>query len=636
MVQVHKLLRVFWPQDVSQSAARGVVVGWKNSELDVLVVAVLEDVEVCGSPLEHNAATESSKVRRAESALRANILFRSSPHPMARMFQLCGKPSMDVLGTLNKKSEASMFDPWNLEFRFEPGARFPLVYCPREGGLAVQMIVYQKPSPVRMQYMSLRPISLALVDKAFPNSPRRSDADYETQMELIQKMRLHTVIKHSPLAQELLLPVILGQINCALELTQLLSKNAHLIGSRRRRQMSVSEIVVESASNAWVWILTIIWNYWTLWVYPIILRAFKIGLISHRIIAEGILRVLEWRLNDESAALKDVSDTAQQVDIRLQQFCYWPIQYTTLLKRKRDWDSVTDSHPDYIRFYNSLWLVANDVIIGIALGSYIIDNADWVAALINNVLSEWTVSGLRGMIEWLTDWPAGLKLNNELASFLADLVIWVIEYWSCMICRDPWTFQQLTTTDCVDGIRPLLPHFIRFIGFSGFSGATLPIALSSDLLSLFTIHVYSFYVASARIFHWQLTIIVSLFHLFRGKRHNVLRNRIDSCDYDLDQLLLGTILFTVLTFLLPTVLVFYLTFALSRMTIITLKAILDTLLAFLNHFPLFALMLRVKDPWRLPGTSMPVSCPRHKLKPPRWHMLRATRYSFGYIEADER
>jgi hypothetical protein len=129
----------------------------------------------------------------------------------------------------------------------------------------------------------------------------------------------------------------------------------------------------------------------------------------------------------------------------------------------------------------------------------------------------------------------------------------------------------------------------------------MPIALFSDLVSILTVHIYSFYIASARIFNWQLTIIISLFHLFRGKKRNVLRNRIDSCDYDLDQLLIGTILFTVLFFLLPTIVVFYLAFATARMSIITLKAALDTWLAFLNHFPLFALMLRVKDSQRLPG-----------------------------------
>jgi hypothetical protein len=129
----------------------------------------------------------------------------------------------------------------------------------------------------------------------------------------------------------------------------------------------------------------------------------------------------------------------------------------------------------------------------------------------------------------------------------------------------------------------------------------MPISIFSDLVSLLTLHIYWFYVASARIFHWQLTIIISLFHLFRGKKRNILRNRIDSCDYDLDQLLLGTILFTLQFFLLPTVFVFYLTFASARIAVIGLKAALEMGLACLNHFPLFAVMLRIKDPGRLPG-----------------------------------
>ena len=150
-------------------------------------------------------------------------------------------------------------------------------------------------------------------------------------------------------------------------------------------------------------------------------------------------------------------------------------------------------------------------------------------------------------------------------------------------------------------LRPILPHIIEFTGYCSFVGATLPIAMLSDLVSLLSIDIYAFYAASARTWNWQLTIIISLFHLFRGKKRNVLRNRIDSCDYDLDQLLLGTILFTLLFFLIPTVFVFYLTFASARVAIITLQAILDTALACLNHFPLFALMLRVKDSRRLPG-----------------------------------
>jgi hypothetical protein len=39
----------------------------------------------------------------------------------------------------------------------------------------------------------------------------------------------------------------------------------------------------------------------------------------------------------------------------------------------------------------------------------------------------------------------------------------------------------------------------------------------------------------------------------------------------------------------------------SRLCIILIHATLEGVLAFLNHFPLFSLMLRLKDPDRLPG-----------------------------------
>lgn len=39
------LMRIFWPLDIPKTIAPGVLVGWRNSELDVFVVAILEDVE---------------------------------------------------------------------------------------------------------------------------------------------------------------------------------------------------------------------------------------------------------------------------------------------------------------------------------------------------------------------------------------------------------------------------------------------------------------------------------------------------------------------------------------------------------------------------------------------------------------
>ena len=510
---------------------------------------------------------------------------------------------MQVLGTVNHPITSSEFTSSKIaEFTISE-SKFPQIYCPLKSGISVQVILFDRPLPGKMQYMSLTPMALELGDPQKRGLEPgmqigRLGLDEENERlrinKLVEKLKLHTIIRYTSSSKEKALPMIINQINCSYELHELLQRNIAFIGPRRKRSMSVSELMVESATTAWTFVLYFLKDVGATYVYPVLSQAFLIGLIVHRIAAEAILTVLEWRPPSNSAmdnperrpALKDVSATCQQIDIRLQQFCYWPIQYAMLQHRKANWSSIPTSHADYIRFYNSLWLVANDVIIGIALGSYIIDNANIAAVQISHLLNVYTISGLQRMITWLMGWPAGLKLNNELAAFLGDLFLWVIDYWAS-------TIKGVVT--------PLLPRIIYFIGFASFAGASLPIALLSDLLSLLTLHIYSFYIASARIFNWQLTIIASLFHLFRGKKRNVLRNRIDSCDYDLDQLLLGTILFTLLFFLLPTVIVFYLTFASARMTIIVFKAVLDTLLACLNHFPLFALMLRFKDAGRLPG-----------------------------------
>lgn len=292
---------------------------------------------------------------------------------------------------------------------------------------------------MRMQYLSLTPIALALGDKEASEQWDTSFGNHETDVEqrnkkamLVEKLKLHKVVAHPPTQKESALPILIEQVNCSSELDSLLQQNIGMIGRRMKRALSVSERVVESANNLWDYIYECLWYLLTVWVWPIAAQLFVCGLMAHRIAAEYILRFLDWRMSPDAPALKDISATAQQIDIRLQQFCYWPIQYLTLRKSKASWGSITNSHPEYIRFYNSLWLVANDVIMGIALGSYIIENSSLVAAQVDTIFSAWSIEGLRRMISWLTGWPppGGLKLNTELAAFLGDLFLWVIEYWA--------------------------------------------------------------------------------------------------------------------------------------------------------------------------------------------------------------
>lgn len=343
---------------------------------------------------------------------------------------------MHVLG-VSDADDSVTIDPSWVRVTIDPHTRIPQVRCAK--ALSIQIILFQRPLPTKMQYISLNPIALALGDKHVDEAPAgEAGAEQERQEKiqraktekLVEKIKQHSITKRQPSNKEKALPKIVNQINWCAELETLLQKNVLRLGTRPKRSLSVSERVVESANTVKNFVLLWIWELITVYIYPIMRQAFIFGLVGHRIAAELLLVILEWRPQPHMAALKDISATAQQVEIRLQQFCYWPMQYVTLRQRKNDWESVTTSHPDYIRFYNSLWLVANDVIIGIALGSYIIDNAGWVADQISTILTTYTVEALQSGISWLMGWPAGLKLNTELAAFLGDLFLWVIDYWA--------------------------------------------------------------------------------------------------------------------------------------------------------------------------------------------------------------
>lgn len=318
-------------------------------------------------------------------------------------------------------------------------APLPEISIAGAGSLSAQVIMFVPPHPERMQYMSLEPISLALSAKSSSTSSdfgpaeeeeEKSKAQRKKKLQLVEKLKLHTVRKHLPRAAELALPTIVHQINCCSEIDALMQSNIALVRPRSKRAVSVSERVVESATNLWHYVGIVAWYVIVEWIWPIATRFFIFGLISHRVAGELVVLLMDFRITPQGAALRDLIATAQQVDLRLQQFCYWPIQYLTLRERKDNWESITNSHAEYIRFYNSLWLVANDVIIGIAIGTYIIENAEFVTAQADYMLRSWSLEGLQGMISWLTVYPAGLKLNNDLAKFLGDLFLWVIDCWA--------------------------------------------------------------------------------------------------------------------------------------------------------------------------------------------------------------
>lgn len=141
---------------------------------------------------------------------------------------------------------------------------------------------------------------------------------------------------------------------------------------------------------------------------------------------------------------------------------------------------------------------------------------------------------------------------------------------------------------------------IAALGLVG--GMSMLLAAALDVTSVLTMHVRWFYTGSARIYMHQLRTLAAFWRLFRGKKWNVLRSRIDSCDYDIDQLLLGTVLFTVLFFLFPTIAVYYVYFSLLRLGLAVAQELVAQAINLFNHLPIYSLVLYVQDPTLFTGT----------------------------------
>jgi len=281
------------------------------------------------------------------------------------------------------------------------------------------------------------------------------------------------------------------------------------------------------------------------------------------------------------------------MDLRLGQCTIWPALGLQLRRqRRKEHEPVSNLAPRYVALYNGVWLVLNDLILGQTMGLWLCDNHELIANVISRWLRPVLVEGLIDTLTWLDNWPAGLKLNTQLSHFFRDMFVGLTTAWNDVI------ITQLITND-----GHLLSRMVYLVGLSSrLMGLTMLLSVIVDLLQLFTFHWTVYYGIQQRIFQFFASSIISLFYLFRGKKRNPLRkNRTDKATYELDQLLLGTIFFTLFIFLFLTVAVYYLHFSLLRLAIVGIITVLQTGLALLNHLPLFALMLRVKESDRLPG-----------------------------------
>ena len=209
-----------------------------------------------------------------------------------------------------------------------------------------------------------------------------------------------------------------------------------------------------------------------------------------------------------------------------------------------------------------------DTLVGVAA----VDTLVWACpkAWLEKTLTSYILTSLHwtgGLLEWTTDAPAGLKLNVPLATFISDKLIAILHLWEFFYI----SFIQLYLT-----------HILSFLLSLRWLGISVLLAVLYDFLKFLNLCLICFYIFTSRLFLLQLSALRSLARLFMGRKWNPLRHRVDSCDYDISQLLLGTLVFTILLFLLPTSGLYYALFFLLRLAQFTLQSLIRLIIVIIN------------------------------------------------------
>lgn len=201
-----------------------------------------------------------------------------------------------------------------------------------------------------------------------------------------------------------------------------------------------------------------------------------------------------------SASLRDLCAVAQQIEVRMEQAEYFVTEIPHL--RNRGESDITNYAARYTQFFNTIWMILNDITIGMTFGTFLTESAPRLAEVTNALLHKFLVHDIIYTLLWLNSWPAGLKLNTELSHFYSHMFVGLVRLWE-------------------RGLGQVTPHtadIVYALGvMSTFGGMSLAISAIMDLVAISTTHIYVCYFFTGIIYHRMLKMAGSLFNLFRGK-----------------------------------------------------------------------------------------------------------------------
>jgi len=242
-------------------------------------------------------------------------------------------------------------------------------------------------------------------------------------------------------------------------------------------------------------------------------------------------------------------------------------------------DRSEHAHGQRVALVSSVMMVLCDILLGIVV-SAILENQVSVASVPQAVVK--TVNGIYGtflqsLVHWLMGVPADFKLNGEFTSFMGGVCISMFSLW-----------QSFAVQVCSPSAAWIL---LRTLQLGSVCGASFFVCMCMDLLAFAMVPLLIACVGIAQCWKIALRSLSTLVLLFRGKKHNVLRSRVDHHNFDLDQLLMGAMLLCMSVFLLPSVFMFHACFSAAWLLVVFAYSLAALLVFNLNHLPAPLLLL---------------------------------------------
>jgi phosphatidylinositol glycan class Q protein len=129
------------------------------------------------------------------------------------------------------------------------------------------------------------------------------------------------------------------------------------------------------------------------------------------------------------------------------------------------------------------------------------------------------------------------------------------------------------------------------------------LAIVHDYLFFASIHIFLIYTCFSAIYQFILQMTSTLFRVFNGKKFNVLRNREDQSNFQIQEFYLGVLIVTLIIFLMPTIaMYYYMCFIFIIVKILIDQILLLNLQNIATNIPIYLMIKTLFNPYSLPNS----------------------------------